>query len=249
VFDDQSLANANQLIEYYSSSNFTATILFIIEFCQILHFVFDPTMDYLWNNQVAQVGFSILRYTQLTILIESSNIAWKLIIFFLIFALLSSLQVYFMCYGFLWNTTNRINSTGLKNLERFLVWIKIALNTIFTIPVFQILLNMMICIEGSRYSQGVTQCYTGYRVATLIFGIICFIMLAKEAYFLCYLLNDQDPFKRNPFSFPSSTMLMVRFIAKFVLTLFSILDSYVGWVLIRAHIECIWRSSECFCSQ
>lgn len=114
----------------------------------------------------------------------------------------------------------------------------IGLNTIFTIPILQVVLNMIICVVGSRYSNGILQCYSEAGVATTIFGILCLLMLAKEAYFLCYLLNDQDPFKRNPFSFPSATMLMIRLIAKFVLTLYSILDSHVAYDLTRETTEC-----------
>lgn len=190
--------------------------------------VYDPTFDFLWKNRVAQAFFSVLRYSQLIILLETSNFTIQVIIFSLLVLLLVLIQVHFVCFGFIWPPKARQTSTGLKNTERFLVGIQIGLNSILFIPIVQVFLKMVICIQGSRFSDSREVCYDGVGITTALFGALGFLLIAKEVFFLCYLMNDQDPFGKNPFSHPKPTVLLVRYLSKLILTVYAYIDSFVS---------------------
>lgn len=203
-------------------------VLYLIEFLQIMHFVYDPTFDYLWKNSVLNGLFSIFKYTQLVILLETHNFTLQVAIFGLFFLLLLALQVHFVYMGLIRDASSKGHSTGLRNIERLLVGILVGLNTILFIPMLQMVLAMTVCIHGSRFAAARAECYDGLGITMTVFGIIAFLFIIKEVFFLCYLMNDQDPFKRNPFSHPKPSFLLGRFASKLVVTVYAHVDSFVS---------------------
>lgn len=189
--------------------------------------VYDPTFNFLWNNSISQTVYSIFRYTQLVVLLEATNFTVQVVVFSLLLLLLAFLQSHFVYFGFFMTPKSKKSSTTLKNIQKILGGILIGMNSILFIPMVQVFLSMVVCIPDSRFSASRQTCYDGVGITTAVFGVIGFLMMAKEVFILCYLMNDIDPFQKNPFSHPKPIVLLIRFIAKLLVTVYAYIDSYV----------------------
>lgn len=189
--------------------------------------VFDSSFSVLWKNPIIEAVYSIFRYTQLVALQETTNFTIQVVIFSLFLLFLALVQSHFVYFGFISISKSKKSSTTSKNIEKLLGTILIGVNTILFIPIVQIFLRMVVCIPDSRFSTSRQTCYDGVGITTAVFGVFGFLILGKEVFFLCYLMNEIDPFQKNPFSHPKPIVLLIRFLAKLLVTVYAYIDSFV----------------------
>lgn len=57
----------NELLDNYKLSTLTYNFLLVVECIQILFFLFQNNLPYMWTNPVVKYSFEVLNYTQVSL--------------------------------------------------------------------------------------------------------------------------------------------------------------------------------------
>jgi hypothetical protein len=178
-------------------------LLGVIEVLQILGIAFEETKSKLWGQSWMQTILSVLQYSQLKVVMDGPSAIFKTLLFYLVILLAFSVVVYYILFGVL--RERRKGNTWMRNLERAVCWVLIAINSVGWIPGLQVLIS--------------------YGGEGTVLGPIGALLFASEIVLGCYLLNDQDPFRKIPFGHSSPLLLITRSFSRGVLVLFQVLDT------------------------
>ena len=119
------------------------------------------------------------------------------------------------------------NSSSSSSIMRYCLKILslcgILVNTILTLPIFNVYISTIICKSESSINAN-TQCYSGAQIAHMVLAIIGLLIY----FFFCILFNlfliELNPFSKAPFAAPQSKSNFLRTVLKFVLPLYTTLD-------------------------
>jgi hypothetical protein len=121
----------------------------------------------------------------------------------------------------------RHNRTIFKYSVKLCVFFLILHNTIFTIPFFQLIFNMIICNKTSSYCSNVMVCYQNESLANLIFGILGLLLFFTELVFVNLFLNEMNPSSKLPSASFNLNQTLLKMVYKLFFCLFTVMD-YTG---------------------
>lgn len=103
----------------------------------------------------------------------------------------------------------------------------ILINTILTLPFFDILLNTLYCTPSDLVHQNMS-CYTGIYYLHLACGVVAFAIMLVFALLFNYLYTDLNPFSSIPYASPQSLLTSFKLALKAILPFYVAYDSGVN---------------------
>lgn len=131
--------------------------------------------------------------------------------------------ILFILAGYKIINNQKKNSTFLTYSVKILSTFAILLNTILTIPFFNIIIVSIYCKSGSPINKNVT-CYSGIQFLHLTIGIISSIFMIFFSMLFITLFIDLNPSSNIPIASPQSKTNLLRLILKFFLPLYTTID-------------------------
>jgi len=132
--------------------------------------------------------------------------------------------------------SQRKSSTFLTYGIKLLSTYGLLLNTITTIPFFNIFISTLYCKDGDLIHQNIL-CYDGMYFLHMVIAIFGSIFLIFFAILFTILYIDLNPNSTIPFAAPQSKTNLIRLVIKFFLPLYVTVD--YGGNLIKEFIAII----------
>lgn len=221
------LFDLNELMDSFKVSVLTYNFLLIVECFQILFFAYQNTLWYMWENQPVKYSLEILNYIQAEKILEASDNAVKLSLFYILMVTVVALYAFIAIVTLHYDNKERHNRTLFKYSVKLCCFFLLLHNTIFTIPAFQIIFNMIICTKNSKYSASVPQCYQGVSLLNLILAILTGLLLFVELIFANLFLNEMNPSAKLPSASFNINQNLLKVVYKIFFCLFTVMD-YTG---------------------
>ena len=127
--------------------------------------------------------------------------------------------------------SKRKSSTFLTYSLKIFSLYALLLNTIITIPFFNIFLATLYCQKDSPVHPN-TSCYSGLYFLHIASAIIGMILMLIFCFMFTLLYIDLNPNSSIPFASPQSKINLFRLAIKFILPLYFTLDYSVNIFLI-----------------
>ncbi len=145
-------------------------------------------------------------------------------IFYIMLASILGVLIFFVIIIFNFDNKDRHNKTVFKYSVKLCCFFMILHNSVFTIPVYQSLFNMLICQAGKKYSLSVDSCYKGVHLANSLLAVAGLIIFFVELLFINLFIHEMNPNSKLPSASFNLNQNALRTIYKLFFCLFSVLD-------------------------
>jgi hypothetical protein len=217
-------------MDNYKISVLSYNFLIILEALQILFFAYQNTLPYMWTNQVIKYSLEVLNYIQFDKISETNDNAVKMSVFYICIITIAAVYLFFLIITIYFDSKDRHNKATFKYSVKLCCFFLILHNTVLTIPIYQSIFNMLICVSGSRYSASVEKCYSGVSLLNLILACFATLLFFIELLFANLFLNEMNPSSKLPQASFNLNQNFLKMIIKILLPLFTAMDGSVGYV-------------------
>ena len=145
-------------------------------------------------------------------------------IFYILLASIFGVLLFFAVIIFNFDNKDRHNKTIFKYSVKLCCFFMILHNSVFTIPVYQSLFNMLICQAGKKYSLSVDSCYKGVNLANALFAVAGLVIFFVELLFVNLFIHEMNPNSKLPSASFNLNQNALRTIYKLFFCLFMVLD-------------------------
>lgn len=219
------LFGLNELMDSFKVSMLSYNFLLVVECFQILFFAYQNNLPYMWTDQPVKYSLEILNFIQAERILEADDDAVKIAIFYIILASVVAVVIFIVVITMHYDHKERHNRTLFKYSVKLCCFLLLLHNTIITIPAFQLIFNMIICTQDSKYSASVDNCYQGVSLLNLILGILTGIILFIELLFVNLFLNEMNPSAKLPSASFNINQNLLKIMYKVFFCLFTVMDS------------------------
>ena len=127
------------------------------------------------------------------------------------------------------NSTSQ-RSRGQSTILKFLDKTVISTSYVQALPMFQIYLTVLICVD-EREVYGDLTCYEGTYFVHFVIALLGLLMHSIISVTVIIFTSDFNPFSNHPYATPQNRPQLYRLFIKFLLPLFALLTYSVMKVL------------------
>lgn len=194
-----------------------------METIQLAYFSIHPSIKNLFTSSYLGYFSNIVRYFQMDYILKNGNttILYSaqiavMVIVFLIFVLSIAITIKIQF-------SKKKSSAFLTYTLKILSFIVLLILTIFTMPMFQILIAPLMCINTNPVLSG-EACFGGAHIVFFILSIVFLVMFIFELVMFSLLFLDINPNSKIPFAGPQNRISLIRIVFKMIVSAVFMVD-------------------------
>lgn len=152
----------------------------------------------------------------------------RFVIYYIAVSLIFLYLLFFIAVASMSKKEDRNNSAVFKFSVRIVSVLGIALNTILTVPIYQLIANAIFCTKSNPFSAFLGGCYQQQHLFYTVIGAIAGFLLFIELVMINLFCTDMNPSSKHPTASFSIGLTMLRLLMKIYLCGVGVLDFKVG---------------------
>lgn len=197
---------------------------------QVIYYSIHPNLNFLWDTKSIDYLRVVIQYFQINSILENGNSSVVLTILYFVFSLNILVIIMIITISCKMSAAQKNKSTFLTYGIKILSGYGLLLNTIATIPFYNIYLATIYCKQDSPVTKEFT-CNQGVYILHLLVSIFGIIFQLVLSLLFTTLYIDLNPSSNIPFAAPQSSTNLFRLVVKIFLPFYMIIDYTEKWVL------------------
>lgn len=172
-------------------------------------------------------------------ILQSKDNAVKMPVFYIALATIVMVFLLIFIIGYHYDNKERHNRSIFKYSVKLCIFMLVIHNSILSIPIFQLIFNMIICQAASIYCMNSGTCYQGLSLLNAVFGVLTLLLFLIEISFFNLFVNEMNPVSKLPSASFNLNQNLLKMLYKLFLSLFSVMDytgEYRQYVVIGASL-------------